>query len=147
MWWIGAAGGAAVGAYISYTLSVVAGTNLPGGLRSTLAVALVCVALVAGFLSGGAIFRRAGREREHLVPFSALSGATGGALIGLSQALAMTVAYLATYSTWPSDRFDQVLLVLAYPVFAALGMSVGALFGLVVGAALGFVLRAVAPAR
>ncbi|MGI8826939.1 MAG: hypothetical protein ACR2JC_15105 [Chloroflexota bacterium] len=147
MWFAGGLGGATASAYVSYVFSTAGTANLPEAVRVVTIAILVAVAAGAGFLAGAAIFRRARRERLRLVSFASLAAATAGGIIGLSQALALTIAYLANYSTWPSDRLDQVLLLLSYPVFGALGLSIGALVGMALGAALGIVLRVVSPAR
>ena len=147
VWFVGGLLGAMAGAYISYAIDGAGAAHLPTFARMVVVFVLLIVAVVAGFLAGAAIVRRATRNRLHIVPFSGLAAATAGGLIGLSQALALTIAYLANYASWPDDRLDQVLLVLSYPVFGALGLVIGALAGVIVGTVLGALLRVVSPAR
>lgn len=134
-------------AYLSYSLDAASAAHLPVFPRLVVTLVLLAVALMVGFLAGASIFRRAMRERMHLVPFSALAVAMAGGLIGLSQALGLTIAYLSNYASWPEDRLDQVLVLLSYPVFGALGFVVGALVGVLIGTVLGAMLRVVSPAR
>lgn len=115
--------------------------NLPAGVGQGATLLLLVVAALAGFLAGSVIFRRARRTREHIALFSLLAGGVAGALIGCAHAVLLTATYLGSYSTWPSDRFDQVFVLLAYPAFGLLGLLIGAAFGSVAGIVIGSAAR------
>ncbi|GAC1397999.1 MAG: hypothetical protein NVSMB52_11580 [Chloroflexota bacterium] len=95
---------------------------------------------IAGFLVEASILRRAARARSYLVAFSSLAGAFGGGVAGAASGIALTFAYLAQYGIWPPDIVGQVLYVLAYPCFAAVGAIAGALCGALAGLIAGGVL-------
>ncbi|GAC1466816.1 MAG: hypothetical protein PVSMB7_12660 [Chloroflexota bacterium] len=101
VWIIGGIVGGLGGAYVSFTIDAASANHLPASTRMVVTLILALIAGVAGFLSGSTILHRASRDRMFLVPFSGLAAATAGGIIGLSQALGMTITYLANYSTWP----------------------------------------------
>jgi hypothetical protein len=115
--------------------------NLPATTGRISIVLLLSVAGVVGFLAGSVICRRATRNRDHLALFSGLAGGVAGGIVGCAFALTVTAAYLASYTTWPQDRMDQVLVLLSYPVFGSLGFCLGGLLGLILGLTFGGVLK------
>jgi hypothetical protein len=147
MWIIGGSVSAAATAGATWLVGGLGTKNLPGSTGQTAMIFLLTIAVLAGFLSGSAIFRRAGRTREHLALFSGVAGAVAGGTIGCAYAVTLTAAYLANYATWPQDRVDQILVLLSYPVFGALGLLVGAAGGMLLGGILGGFLRVAALAR
>jgi hypothetical protein len=108
-------------------------TNLPSNKAHLLTALLLIFAAIVGFLSGSAIFRRARKYRDDIGLFSGLAGGVAGALIGCAFAISITAAYLSSYSTWPQDPLDQIMVLLSYPVFGSLGFFLGGLLGLVLG--------------
>jgi hypothetical protein len=141
---IGTAGASVAGTWL---LAGLLTRNLPVSAGAISLASLLLVAALSGFLAGSAICRRATRNRYHLGLFAGMAGAVAGGVLGCTYAITLTVAYLMSYSTWPQDRFDQVLVLLAYPVFAALGLCVGCVVGLVLGVVLGGLVRVVSLAR
>jgi hypothetical protein len=138
---VGGVLGACVTVYGTWLAAGVATHNLPLSTARWTLVALLLVAGLTGFFSGSVIWRRASRTRENLALFSGLAGGIGGAVIGSGFAVALTSAYLTSYTTWPQDRVDQLLVLLSYPAFAGLGLFVGGFVGLLVGLVLGGLLR------
>jgi hypothetical protein len=121
--------------------------NLPAGTERISLVALLLVAAIVGFLAGSTIFRRAARSRDDLALFSGITGGVTGGILGFTYALTMTVSYLSAYSSWPEDRVDQVLVLLAYPIFSTFGLCAGALAGWILGLLFGGILKVSAIAR
>jgi hypothetical protein len=115
--------------------------NLPPSLGSPILLGLDAVSALAGFLAGSAVFRRARRTREHLRLFGALAFGVAGGILGATYAVAITGAYLHTYSAWPQSAIQMALVVLAYPVLGALGFAIGSagasIFGLCAAGLLG----------
>jgi hypothetical protein len=126
---------------ITWEMARLALHNLPASAARLSLVLLLLLAAVLGFLSGSAICRRAARTREHLSLFAGLAGGVAGGLLGCAYAMTVTAAYLASYTTWPQDRLDQILVLLSYPVFGALGACMGALLGWLLGLLLGSFLK------
>jgi hypothetical protein len=126
---------------ITWEMAQVALHNLPAGAGRISLVLLLILAAVMGFLSGSAICRRAARNRENLSLFAGLAGGVAGGLLGFAYAVTVTAAYLASYTTWPQDRLDQILVLLSYPAFGALGACIGALLGWLLGLLLGGFLK------
>lgn len=133
--------GAALSAVPTWFVVRLAAANLTGGYAGAVTPALAFAAAVIGFLVGAAVVRRAVTRAPHLTLFSALAGGFGGGLAGALIFLSLTAAYLSTYSHWPTDIFNQVLFVLAFPVSTALGWFLGAGFGFIAGLAGGALLR------
>lgn len=142
--------GVAVAGLSVWATWVIAGyvtRNLPASTgRVSLGLLLVLAAGV-GFLLGSVIGRRARRNRTDLALFSGVAGAVAGGVLGSGLAFTVTLAYLSSYTTWPDDRMDQILLLLSYPVFTAVGLCAGAMVGTLVGLLLGGVVRATIAAR
>lgn len=141
---MGTLGGTLVGLCSVGSTWVVAGLatrNLPGATANIALVALLGLAALVGYLAGSAIFQRARRSREQLPIFAGLAGGVGGAVVGGAHALVLTAAYLGSYSTWPEDRLDQVLVLLSYPAFGLAGACVGAALGTFSGVVLAEFLR------
>jgi predicted PurR-regulated permease PerM len=139
--------GASLTSFAAWALAGVGTHNLPAPKGFLSLIVVLVVAAAAGFLAGAAIVRRAGRTRDHLALFSCLAGGTCGGLVGCAYAVTLTAAYLSSYSTWPGDRLDQILVVLSYPAFGGVGFWMGALVGLFLGLVVGGMLKIVAPAR
>jgi hypothetical protein len=104
-------------------------------------ILLLCLAALLGFLAGSAICRRAAHDRDRLGLFAGLAGGVAGGALGFAYAVTITAAYLSTYSTWPQDRLDQVLVLLSYPIFGALGSCIGGFVGWLFGLLFGGVLK------
>lgn len=130
---VGGAIGGGVTTAVVWLVGTLALHNLPGGAAAPSLVALLLVAAVSGFLTGAAVARRAARNRQHLTLFSGVAGAVCGAIVGCAGALTLTGAYLASYASWPNDPVDQILVLLAYPAFAGVGLWLGGLAGLLSG--------------
>jgi len=111
--------------------------NLPSAERLTVEIVLVAGALVVGSLGA----RVAGRhlDEPHVVLFFATSGAITGAICGGAYALVIGILYVVAYGGAPVDALDGIALVVAFPVFAALGGLIGVFLGGLLGACLGFV--------
>jgi hypothetical protein len=112
-------------------------------LRPSVAVAvqliLVCWAIVCGLATGVLVNRRRGRTDEVL--FAVTAGAVGGALCGAAYAIALGVTYVATFGGSPVDFSDAAILLISYPVFAALGALVGTVPGALLGLGVGFLIQ------
>jgi len=121
--------------------------NLPATAGRISIVLLLSLAGIVGFLAGSVICRRATRNRDHLALFSSLAGGVAGGIVGCAFALTVTAAYLASYTTWPQDRMDQVLVLLSYPAFGSLGFCLGGILGLMLGLTFGGVLKLTTSAR
>jgi hypothetical protein len=147
MWIVGGLLSAAFAASATWIVGTLGTKNLPGPTGEKSMAFLLVIALLVGFLSGSAICRRVARTREHLALFSGIAGAVAGGAIGCSFAVTLTAAYLANFATWPQDRLDQVLVLLSYPAFGALGLCIGAAGGLLLGGLVGGVLRVATFAR
>lgn len=144
---IGGVATAAASMYGTWALAQVTLRNLPSSAGEFCLVILLVVSGVAGFLAGSAICRRAARDGAHMGLFSALAGGVAGGLVGCVFAFTVTAAYLSSYTSWPQDSLDQVLVLLSYPVFGALGFCFGGLAGLLLGLLLGGAIRLAAHAR
>ena len=121
--------------------------NLPTSLAGVLLLGLVAIAALVGFLAGSAVCRRARRSREHLSLFGALAFGVAGGIVGGTYAVAITAAYMHTYSPWPQSAMDVILVILAYPAFGALGFAVGSACAAVCGLCAAGLLGFAAPAR
>lgn len=138
-------GGLLGAAVISVPTWLLAGTltsNLPAPDPPLIALGLALANACIGFLIGAAIVRRATDRAPHLLMFSALAAAIGGGLAGALTSLTITAAYMTAFAQWPVDILNQILVVLAFPVFAALGWFAGASFGFLGGLVGGTLLRA-----
>jgi hypothetical protein len=62
-------------------------------------------------------------------------------MCGGAYALVLGLTYVATYGGTPVDFSDAVLLVISYPVFAALGALLGSVPGALLGLCAGLLLR------
>lgn len=140
-----------VGACITVALALLIGLystqNLPGLVGAASLFAIVIVAAVVGIVAGSAVGRRAGRHEPEMGRFLVLATTVAGGAAGCGLAFILTVAYLGSYTTWPQDRIDQVLEVLAYPVFGWLGLCLGGALGLFVGLLIAGLQRATAAIR
>lgn len=119
--------------------------NLAEFTANALAALLAVFSGLIAFLVAVAVLRRAGKSTEMLTSFSWVAGALGGGLIGAACGLALTTAYLTAYASWPGDLLDQILFVLAFPAFGALGFLVGACVGSLAGLISAGLLRVLAP--
>lgn len=138
----------AVGAVmITWPVTQLVAQNLPGAKGVVLTLLVLGVAIITGFLAGSSVGRRVRWDRAHLVPYAVVAGSVAGVLTGCVLALTTTGAYLTTYASWPSGRLDELLVLLAYPIFALSGMFLGALAGGLSGLVGGACLRLLVPAR
>ncbi len=113
--------------------------NLHASERSAAQVILISWAVLCGLAAGLLVSRRRGRSDEVL--FSVTAGALAGAMCGGAYALVLGLTYVATYGGTPVDFSDAVLLVISYPVFAALGALLGSVPGALLGLCGGLLLR------
>lgn len=127
----------------AWLLNSVSTNNLPASVGFA-PYLMIGAAVLIGFVAGSAAGQRATRTTENIGAFAILSGAVAGGIVGCLQAVLITAAYLTSYTTWPQDRLDQVLVLLAYPVFGMLGLFLGAGAGFLLGLLLGGFLRLVA---
>jgi len=128
---------------VAWFLNSITTNNLPSAIGPA-PYLMVFTAVLVGFVAGSAAGRRAMRTSENLGTFAILSGAVAGGIVGCLQAILITAAYLTSYTTWPQDRLDQVLVLLSYPIFGLMGLFLGAGAGFFLGLLLGGFLRLVA---
>jgi predicted PurR-regulated permease PerM len=140
---LGGISAALLAAFVALSIGGPAAANLPAPRPVLVLSSLVAVAAVIGYVAGSAVCRRALRGSTQVTTFAGLAGGVAGGLIGSICAVTLTGFYFASYLQWPSDRFQQALLVLAYPASALLGMCIGAIPGLIHGVLGGGVLRIV----
>lgn len=127
----------AVGAALFMWLLAALGTShLNPGSRATVLLVLVAVAFGVGGITGLLISRR--REDQHSVLFGVTAGAAAGAICGAAYALLMGISYVSTFGGTPVGAEDWIVVLLSYPVFAALGACAGAVPGGVLGALGGY---------
>jgi hypothetical protein len=143
---VGGLAGAALMGLLSFIIIGPATANLDGPAHlGTLALS-TAAALIVGFLTASAVFRRATSRRASLGLFSGLAAGFGCGLLGAVWAVALLTAYMLSYGTWPQGLLYQILTVIAFPAFAAVGFSIGAvaggLFGMIAGGVLGVFLPA-----
>jgi hypothetical protein len=142
---LGAICGAAFGIICTWGMAGIWAPSLPSAAQH-LGLSIVTVTAAAvGALSGGAIAGRAGRQRAHLALFSGLAAGTAGGILGCVLGLVILISYLSSYAGWPADRGDQILMLLAFPAFGALGFLLGAGVAGLLGFLAGSVLRLAAP--
>lgn len=115
--------------------------QLPSEQRVVSLAVAVGVAVLAGFLAGGAIVRRAVRRKGRIVLFTGLASAVAGGIMGSCTAVVLTAAYLVSYGHPPADLSGRIIYVLAVPASGGLGWFVGAALGLLVGLTGGALLR------
>lgn len=142
----GACAAVAMGALTSLVVSP-ATQNLPGSYAAAVLYGAVAIGGVSGFILGSALYRRARRAKTHLALFGGLAGTVSGGIVGAVAVVALLAAYQWSYGSWPPDLLGQVLVVLTYPVFGALGLCAGAMLGLLFGLVAGSALRIVARSR
>jgi hypothetical protein len=143
---IGGLAGAAFMGLLSFIIIGPATANLDGSAHLVTLSLATAAALIVGFLTASAVFRRAASRRASLGLFSGLAAGFGFGLVGAVWAVALLTAYMLSYGAWPNGLLYQVLTVVAFPAFAGLGFSIGAiaggLFGMIAGGVLGVVLPA-----
>jgi hypothetical protein len=114
--------------------------GLPDPQQHLVAWGLTAFAVAIGFLIGSTVGTRAARSRDRLVLFSGLTAGVGGGIVGCGFVVVLLGTYLSAYAQWPSGLVDQVLMILAFPAFGAVGFFTGAatwaLCGLIAGAVL-----------
>lgn len=76
-----------------------------------------------------------------------MAGGLGGGVLGATVGLLLTAAYLASFGSWPPDIEGEVLFVLAFPAFSALGWFLGFAVGCLAGGVGGSILAILLPAR
>jgi hypothetical protein len=119
-------------------------TSLPGATRQLSLFVVLAAAAAVGALYGAAIAGRIRRQPENLALFSGLAAGTAGGIFGCVLALVVLGSYVFTFSGWPADHGDQILLLLAFPAFGALGFLLGAGVAGLLGLFTGTVLRLIA---
>jgi hypothetical protein len=131
--------GAASG-FLTFEIASSLSHGLPDPQQHAVVWALTLFGVAVGFLVGSTVVTRAMRSRDHLLLFSGLTAAIGGGIVGCGLVLVLIAVYLVTYAEWPSGLVDQVLMILAFPAFGAVGFFAGAagwaLCGLIAGAVL-----------
>jgi len=124
-------GAGAVAGLLMWLAASLGTTNLRPSVAAAVQIILICWGIVCGLATGVLINRRRGRPDEVL--FGVTAGAIGGALCGAAYALVLGVTYVAAFGGSPVDFSDAIILVISYPVFAALGALVGTLPGALLG--------------
>jgi hypothetical protein len=122
-------GGAAA---IMWLMASYGAGNLHPAERGFVELLLVGVALLIGALTGGLISRHG--SQDHPVLFGVTAGAISGGVCGAAYSLVMGVSFVSTFGGAPVGFIDGLLVILAYPVFAALGALIGSVPGLILGA-------------
>jgi hypothetical protein len=140
---LGGLSAALLAAFFALSVAGPAVANLPAPRPQLVLSGLAAIAGITGYIAGSAVCRRATRGSRAVTTFAGMAGAVAGGMFGAIFAVTLTGFYFASYLHWPSDRLDQTLLVLAFPVSALLGMCVGSIPGLVLGLLGGGVLRIV----
>jgi hypothetical protein len=116
------------------------GQGLPDPQQHIVVWGLTLFGLAIGFLVGSTVATRATRSRDRLVLFSGLTAGIGGGIVGCGLVVVLLGTYLTAYAEWPAGVVDQVLIILAFPAFGAVGFFAGAaawaLCGLLAGAVL-----------
>jgi hypothetical protein len=143
---IGGLIGAGLMTALCFLIIAPAAGNLTGAQHAAVLAVSLAVGILVGGLTGSTIFRRAKQRTRRLGLFSGVAAGVGGGLVGAAWMLAVLTGYMTTYGYWPEGIVDQVLTVLAFPLLAAFGFTIGGLLcglaGLVAGGVLGFLLPA-----
>jgi len=132
---------AAMLALTAWLIVHAAARSIPSAQATALSMGAFVIGALLGFLCGSAMAGQASRKSRGVAAFSAVSGAVVGGLLGAAVMESLTITYLSAYASWPVDLSDQILMVAAFPVMAALGLCLGGLLGLVAGGAGGLLLR------
>lgn len=123
---------AVTGVAVMWLLAGIGTGNLHSAAGWIIQVLLVVISGIVSGVTGWVISRR--RDDPRVIAFGATAGAASGAVCGAAYSLLMGVAYVATFGGPPVSFSDGLVVILAFPVFGALGALVGSVPGAAFGA-------------
>ncbi|GAC1472274.1 MAG: hypothetical protein PVSMB7_24760 [Chloroflexota bacterium] len=132
---------AACSGILALVVANVLTAGLPDIDRQVVPTALMAAVALLGFAIGATIAARAEHDPTRLPTFAAITAGVGGGIAAAIVCEALLGLYVASYGSWPGEMLDDILLVLAFPVFGALTFFLGAGVCALAGFLAGGVLR------